>query len=152
MKNDIGYDARQNADSTTGNVTVRPVDLGLGAMIGCEAGIGDRAHDGGEALLSACVDQGVSEQDSAAQDAYWRDTHQSRPYYDSGYDYDDYRPAYRYGWELRDTYSDTLFEELESDLEDGWQKAKGNSALSWQKAKHATRDAWERSQKRRMNM
>lgn len=122
-------------------------------MTGCD--VGGRPHDAvasdmADAFGGAGVDRGVSRSiDSAVQDAYWRDTHQSRPYYDSGYDYDDYQPAYRYGWELRDTYSDNLFEELDSDLEDGWQKAKGKSALSWQKAKHATRDAWQRSQKRR---
>lgn len=35
-------------------------------------------------------------------------------------------------------------DEVESELERGWDKARAASKLTWQQAKHATRDAWER--------
>ena len=37
-----------------------------------------------------------------------------------------------------------MFTPADSDLERGWDKAKGKSELGWDKAKHATKDAWHR--------
>ncbi len=68
----------------------------------------------------------------------------TRPYYVAGTPYEHYEPAYRYGWEAHDRYEGKRFGDVESDLERGWEKVKGNSSLAWEKAKHATRDAWDR--------
>ena len=80
-----------------------------------------------------------------AEEQYWRSAYASRPYYESTYTYEsDYRPAYQYGWSSAAQYSGRSFEDLESDLGTGWEKAKGTSQLTWDKAKFATRDAWDR--------
>jgi hypothetical protein len=76
-------------------------------------------------------------------DNAWRAGFSARPYV-TGKDssYDDYSPAYRYGWESRSRYPGRSFEDVENDLERGWDKAKGKSKLTWERAKLAVRDAW----------
>ena len=66
-----------------------------------------------------------------------------KDYYDDEYDFDDYRPAYRYGTYARSRYDDNDWDDrLERRLESGWEEFKGESRLAWEKAKYATRDAW----------
>lgn len=55
----------------------------------------------------------------------------------------DYRPAYRYGTYARSTNPDRTWDDsTESDLERGWDKAKGTSRMGWNEAKGAVKDAW----------
>jgi hypothetical protein len=82
------------------------------------------------------------------EDAYWRETYKTRPYVKTDYNYDVYQPAYRYGWESRTRYEGRRFDEVENDLERGWDKAKGTSRLAWNEARDATRDAWHRIEER----
>jgi hypothetical protein len=60
--------------------------------------------------------------------------------------FDDYHPAYRYGWESasRPENQGRRFDEIENDLSRGWQKARGTATHEWNDVKHATRDAYER--------
>jgi hypothetical protein len=81
---------------------------------------------------------------TTADDAYWRDNYQSRPYIDGAYGYDDYGPAYRYGAEAYGKHRDRAFDDVEGDLSAGWERAKAGSRLTWERAKHAVRDAWDR--------
>jgi hypothetical protein len=82
------------------------------------------------------------------EDAFWRENYKTRPYAatgDSSYTYEeDYRPAYRYGWESRSRYQGQKFEDVESDLGRDWDRTKDKSRLGWDRAKEATRDAWHR--------
>ncbi|HEY6064916.1 MAG TPA: hypothetical protein VIY96_02095 [Thermoanaerobaculia bacterium] len=84
--------------------------------------------------------------DPTVEDAYWRKNYNTRPYYRSGRAYEDYQPAYRYGWESasRAEYRNRKFDEIESDLERGWDKAKGKTREGWHDVKDATRDAFNR--------
>lgn len=81
---------------------------------------------------------------TSADDTYWRDNYQSRPYIDSTYGYEDYGPAYRYGTESYARHSGREFDDVESDLGAGWDRAKSGSRLTWERAKAAVRDAWDR--------
>lgn len=55
----------------------------------------------------------------------------------------DYRPAYRYGTYARTAYRTRDWDDaLESDLERGWDKARGSSRMAWSDARSAVRDAW----------
>lgn len=65
-------------------------------------------------------------------------------YATSGRPYDDYQPAYRYGWTERERQADRKFEEVSSDLEHGWERLKDKSKLTWLEAKDAVKDAWHR--------
>lgn len=78
-----------------------------------------------------------------ATDKYFQSNFDQAQYRDSNASYDDYRPAYRYGTYARTAYGERDWDDkLESDLERGWERAKGESKLTWQQAKGATKDAW----------
>ena len=82
--------------------------------------------------------------DPEVEDAYWRQNYSPRYYVDRKRPYTDYGPAYQYGWESRARMSDRTFADVESDLEKGWCRARGESNLPWSQARRATRDAWQR--------
>ena len=82
--------------------------------------------------------------DPATEDAYWRQNYSSRDYVTQGTPYSEYAPAYRYGWESRNRYRNRRYDDVETDLERGWDTAKGTSKLTWENAKRAVRDAWHR--------
>ncbi len=79
-----------------------------------------------------------------ASDRYYADTYRETDYFNPAYDYDtDYRPAYRYGLHARSNYANRDWDDaLETDLERGWEKAKGTSRMAWADAKAAVRHAW----------
>lgn len=79
-----------------------------------------------------------------ATDNYYADKYKTADYYKGDYDYDnDYRPAYRYGTYARGKYVGRDWNDaMESDLERGWEQAKGSSRMAWAEAKDAVRDAW----------
>lgn len=103
-----------------------------GALIGAAAG----------AVAGALA--GKSMADPVAEDSYWRDNFQSKPYVDKSATYDDYGPAYRHGVEAHTRYPNRDFDEIESDLGRDWTTSRGKSSLEWERAKHASRDAWGR--------
>ena len=82
-------------------------------------------------------------QASGADDGYWRKNSSSRPDVKSHSSYDDYGPAYRCE-ESFGRSNGRSFDEVEADLGQDWQRAKGSSKLSFENAKDATRDAWTR--------
>jgi hypothetical protein len=96
-------------------------------------------------LAGKAVAEGI---DPTVEDAYWRDTYVSRPYVRSGSAYDDYQPAYRYGWESVSRYPNKSFDDMESEMGREWSSTQADSSLTWNEAKLATRDAWERARAR----
>ncbi|QOV92299.1 hypothetical protein IPV69_00905 [Humisphaera borealis] len=117
---------------------------GIGTVVGGIAGAVIGGVGGG--LAGKAVAEHF---DPTAEDAYWRDSHRSRPYYAAEYDYEtDYAPAYRYGYTTSSQYAGESYDSRERDLETGWEKAKGKSRLTWDKAKAATRDAWHRVERK----
>jgi len=90
------------------------------------------------------VDNGADVLDPQEEDAYWRENFARRPYADGTLGYDQYRPAYRYGWESRARHINRRWDEVERDLERGWREHRGVSRLGWTDAKQAARDAWQR--------
>jgi hypothetical protein len=83
--------------------------------------------------------------DPAMEEGYWRDNYRREPYYERGYTFDDYLPAYRIGWEARVYYQDARgFDEVERELERLYRRHRGKSQLAWEKSRHAARAAWER--------
>jgi hypothetical protein len=82
--------------------------------------------------------------DPMAEEAYWRENYEAQPYYESGYAYDDYHPAYRTGWEGRARYEGRSFGEVERELEADYNRHRGTSRLGWDKNRQAARAAWDR--------
>lgn len=80
-------------------------------------------------------------------DSYYARQYNKADYYKPDYGFDDYRPAYRYGTQARTSRPDATWSpETESQLERGWEQAKGQSRLGWHEAKAAVRDAWHRAE------
>jgi hypothetical protein len=108
-----------------------PVGAAVGAVVGAVAG----------GLAGKAIAESI---DHATEDAYWRKHYSSRPYFKPGSSYDDYRPAFRYGWESHQRYPDRSWDDVEPELERDWNKNRGTSCLDWPEARMATRDAWGR--------
>ena len=73
--------------------------------------------------------------DPKVEDEYWRQNYSSRPYA-ADTSYEDLGPAYRYGWETRGRYDGARrFDDVEPDLQRGWETSRGTSRLGWERAK-----------------
>jgi hypothetical protein len=153
---DPDFDSRldANRDPITGAPGSHPVGTGVGAAGAGAAGaaIGSVAGPVGTAVgaivgavAGGLAGKGVAESvNPTAEDEYWRNNYKTRPYVMSGTSYDEYAPAYRYGWESRNHHAGKRFEDVESDLRSGWESTKGKTKLEWDRARSAVRDAWDR--------
>lgn len=148
-----------NRDPITGAPGAHPVGTGLGAAAGgiaAGAAVGTVAGPIGTlvgaavgAVVGGLAGKSIAEQiDPTVEDAYWRDNYASRPYVDSGASYDDYGPAYRYGVDTYRGGRTSAFDDADSDLSLGWDRARGSSRLTWDQAKNAARDSWQRASDR----
>src|SRR5438270_508214 len=110
------HEADANRDPISGEPGAHPVGAGVGAAAGgAAAGAAGGAMAGPVgAVVGAVVGgvagglagKGVAESiDPTVEDTYWRENYTSRPYYESGSSYDEYSPAYRYGWESRSRHA-----------------------------------------------
>jgi hypothetical protein len=143
-----------NRDPISGAPGAHPVGVGAGATAGAAAGaaIGSVAGPVGTAvgaavggLAGGLAGKGIAESvNPTVEEDYWRTNYQSRPYVQPGSTFDDYGPAYRYGWEGRGKYAERKWDDVEGDMKRNWDASRGNSKLSWEKAKQASRDAWDR--------
>ena len=156
-----------NRDPISGTPGAHPIGVGVGAAgggaAGAAAGMAIGAATGAVAtgpaapigavvgtvvgaIAGGLAGKGVAEAvNPTTEDAYWRENYKTRPYATGDFTYEeDYRPAYRYGWESRSRYEGRKFEDVESDLGRDWDRTKDRSRLSWDRAKEATRDAWHR--------
>lgn len=129
----VGAAGAAAAGAAVGGAVGGPVGAVVGGAVGAVAG-GAAGHAAGEAI------------DPTRETDYWRQNFRNRPYYQRDKTFDDYEPAYRYGWEsaTRPEYSGRRFDEVESDLERGWSKSKGTAKNAWYEVREATRDAWNR--------
>src|SRR5690349_5427695 len=82
--------------------------------------------------------------DPTLEESYWRSNYMREPYYERGYNFEDYHPGFRTGWEGRRRYENRRFEEVERELAREYQRNRGASRLEWAKNRHAARAAWER--------
>jgi phage tail tape-measure protein len=155
-------DPAANPDPITKSPGAHPVGTGIGAAAGGVAGIGGAVAAGAVigsaggpvgtgigavvgAVAGGLVGKGIAEHvNPSIEHEYWRQNYASRPYVTTGASYDEYGPAYQYGWESRAQNSDEDFDDIEVSLGKDWDKARGNSQLNWSRAKPAVRDAWDR--------
>jgi hypothetical protein len=80
------------------------------------------------------------------EDNYWAENFSSRPYALGPDYYDQFRPAYRYGFESARDSLGRPWEEAEPDLASGWERyrVESGSPSAWDEIKAAVRDAWDR--------
>ena len=79
----------------------------------------------------------------ANEELYWREHFAGEPYVETAYQFDDYLPAWRTGWEGRGKYQGRSFDEVLRDLEGDFYWNRGKSRLTWQQAVPAVRAGWE---------
>ncbi|HEV3198033.1 MAG TPA: hypothetical protein VGZ73_09000 [Bryobacteraceae bacterium] len=158
--------ATDNRDPISGEKGAHPVGVGVGTAVGGgvaggalgAAGAALAAGAAGAAagpvgavvgavaggIIGAAAGKEVAEHiNPTLEDTYWRENYRNRPYVEEDIEYDEYQPAYQYGWESRTVYSGRTFDEAEPELENGW-KTGSRSKLTWDQVKHAVRDAWDR--------
>ena len=121
------------AGAVIGTAAGGPVGTAIGAAVGAVAG-GMAGHAAGEAI------------NPSVEDIYWRQAHIREPYYNKAYNYDDYAPGYRTGYEAAGRYrgQNRRFDDVEPELRTQYERIKGNSKFSWNEAKLAARAAWDR--------
>lgn len=145
-----------NRDPITGQPGSHPVGTGVGSAGGAAVGAAIGAPFGPiGALIGGAIGavagggagHAVGERiDPTGETEYWKHNYSTRPYVDKTHSWDDYEPAYKYGWESRTAHRDRTWDnKLEGDLKSGWENAKGKSKLTWDHAKNAVHDAWDRT-------
>lgn len=145
-----------NRDPLTNEPGSHPLGTGVGAAGGAVAGAAAGSFGGpiGAAVggIAGAVIGGLAGKAAAesvnptVEDAYWRESYQREPYYQSGRTYDEYRPAYELGWSSADRYEGD-FAAVEPSLSRDWGAARGTSPLEWEHARPATQAAWERARR-----
>lgn len=145
-----------NRDPLTGTPGSHPVGTAAGAVAGAVAAgaaagtmaagpVGTLVGAAVGAVAGGLAGKGIAEMiDPTVEERYWKDNYSSRSYVPSGASYNDYGPAYRYGYETYPKYHGRAFDEIERDLASDWDRVKGTSRLSWNEAKYATKDSFQR--------
>src|SRR5688572_29920780 len=82
--------------------------------------------------------------DWTTEEDYWRTNYSARPYVGANRDFDYWRPGYRYGYESAAKYPGRKWNEIENDLETGWDRFEHRSKATWEQVKDAVRDGWDR--------
>ncbi len=156
-----GAGSHANPDPITGEPGSHPFGTGTGALTAGAAGAAIGAAIGGPigAPLGAVIGgvvgamgggyagKGIAESiNPTEENAFWESNYQGASYHEKDYDYTDYAPAYRTGYEgfSRHAASGRDYKDVEGDLERDYTQNRGSSRLEWDKAKSATRDAWDR--------
>ena len=153
-----------NPDPITGAPGSHPIGTGIGAAGGGATGAAIGTAVAGPvgtvvgavigAVAGGLAGKGVAESiDPTAEDAYWRDSHNTQPYA-QGSAYDDFAPAYQTGYEgyTRHAAEAKRFEDAEPKLREDYEtrlKSAGadmanRARVGWDKAKHAAKAAWSR--------
>ena len=79
---------------------------------------------------------------------YWRGIYSSEPYFQGGRRFEDYAPAYEFGWAGYSAYG-TDVDIADRLMASDWEQRKGISSLSWDEARPASRAAWRRAENAR---
>ncbi|HZH42491.1 MAG TPA: hypothetical protein VEY50_00155 [Lysobacter sp.] len=128
------------------------IGAGTGAVTGAVAGaaIGSAAGPAGSlvgAIAGGIV--GAKAGDSIAEainptdyEGHFEKNFRNASYYRSDYDWNDYAPAYRYGYSTFGRYRGRDFDEIDDELGSEWERNRGGSRLAWSDARHAVRDGW----------
>jgi hypothetical protein len=97
----------------------------------------------GVALGATAGDRIAEARDRRENLGHFEQIYQSMPYYRTGYDWNDYAPAYRYGLDTYERHGAQPFAEAESMLQGAWEaNAHFGSQLSWLEARPAVEHAW----------
>jgi hypothetical protein len=124
------------AGAATGTIAGGPLGAAVGAAVGVVAG----------SVVGGIAGKAIAERINPEHEHdYWINEFPTRTYaVSSPYDWNDFWPAYRLGYERYPEYHPRPFEEVEAELAREWERSREASRLSWDEARPATRDAYER--------
>lgn len=151
-----------NEDPLTGEAGAHPLGTGLGAAIGgatAGAAAGTIAGPVGTlvgtivgGIAGAYAGKAVAENiDPTIETAYWRNAYAQQPYYSEHYQYEDFEPAYRAGWESYDPKHRSDWKDRESLAKERWESEGGSLTMTWEEARLASEDAYGRVNERAGN-
>lgn len=105
----------------------------VGTVVGAVAGgvVGAKAGDS--------IAEAVNPTD---YEDHFKNTYRERPYFKSDREWNDYEPAYKYGYDTYGQYRGQRFEDVEPQLERNWASTRNDSRLEWNEAKGAVKDGW----------
>ena len=106
-----------------------PVGTVVGAVVGGVAG----------AKAGGAIAEAVNPTEYTS---HFKNNYQTTSYYNRDRTWDDYSPAYDYGYKTYGKYQGQKFEQVEDKLEREWNEARADSRLAWGEAKGAVRDGW----------
>ena len=134
MKNEhgLGKGTGAAAGAVTGGAigsAAGPVGTVAGAVVGGVAG-----YAAGGAIAESV--------NPTEYDDHFRSSYSSAPYYSDRRTWNDYQPAYQYGYNTYGQYKGQRFEDVEPKLQQDWDSSRGQSAMAWNEAKGAVRDGW----------
>lgn len=146
-----------NRDPISGEPGAHPVGVGTGGVGGGLAGAAIGAVVGGPigagvGAIVGVVSGGLAGKSAAeainptTEHAYWRKEFVNRPYATQGTPYEQFGPAYQFGWESFGNHRDKSFKEVEPQLRRDWDNRRGQSKLSWDHARNAVQEAWQRAE------
>ncbi|MEJ7747406.1 MAG: hypothetical protein WKF61_11825 [Luteimonas sp.] len=115
--------------AVAGTAVAGPIGTVVGGVIG--AVVGSKA---GDSIAEAV--------NPTEYTNHFQNTYQSTPYYSAGREWNDYEPAYKYGYDTYGQHRGQRFEDVEDTLERNWDATRANSRLGWSEAKGAVRDGW----------
>jgi hypothetical protein len=147
-----------NPDPITGEPGSHPVGTGVGSAGGAAAGAAVGAVVGGPvgalvggvagAVIGGGAGHAAGESaNPTVEKQFWENAYKNRPYYKAGRTFDQYEPAYRYGWEnaTNPEFANKSFDETESVLNQRWaSQASPETRPTWGESREPARDAWDR--------
>jgi hypothetical protein len=75
---------------------------------------------------------------------WWQENYTSRPYVSADRRFEDYEPAYRFGYESANRYPGRNFNDIQTDLRSDWNRFEGKTGSTWDSIKDAVHDAWDK--------
>ena len=128
------------------------VGAGTGAVAGAIAGaaVGSAGGPVGSAVGAVVGGvMGAKAGDSIAEavnpteyTTHFRGEYKKLPAYVAGREWNDYEPAYKYGYDTYAEYRGKACDTVESDLQRKWDATRHASRLPWDEARHAVREGW----------
>ena len=147
--NTTNYDEKgQPIGTATGGLSGAATGAAMGAAGGpVGAVIGGVAGAVTGALAGKGIEKGAQHAvDPAAHDSYWQEHHAKQSYVTGGAHYEEYRHAYRTGYEGAAAHgAEKTFADAEGTLKTNYEKAKDGVSVGWEQARHATKAAYDRA-------
>ena len=120
------------------------IGSGTGAVAGAVTGaaVGSAGGPVGSVVGAKAGDSIAEAVNPTEYHDHFKTEYKNTPYYTAGREWNDYEPAYQYGYDTYGQYRGQRFEDVETDLERNWDKTRAKSNLEWNEAKQAVRDGW----------